>query len=377
VRRLAVPALLLLPFTVGSPTPWRLCLQAAATTLAVCLARGASYGLIRSLRRRGRLVEPTVIVGVGEVGMQVESLIEEHPEYGLQVVGFVDAMPDGVRLARPLLGEVQDLETVLHRFEVHRVIIAFGYVAEANWVSVLRTAVLKGVEVHVIPRFFDVGMATGGIGVDEIWGIPLWRVRRSALRTTAWRAKRVFDVAVSASALMVLFPVVAVLAAMVRLTSPGPVLFRQTRVGQNGQLFELLKFRSMRVDHDGNSWHAPDDELTRIGGFLRGTSLDELPQFWNVLKGDMSLVGPRPERPIFAERFSADIPGYVDRHRVAVGLTGWAQINGLRGNGTSLPERARFDNVYIEGWSLWFDLVILVRTFGSLVGDAIRWTRRQ
>lgn len=135
-----------------------------------------------------------------------------------------------------------------------------------------------------------------------------------------------------------------------------------------GNEFELLKFRGMRIDHDGvNCWAATDEHQTTVGRWMRRTSLDELPQLWNVLRGDMSLIGPRPERPQFAIRFGAEIPGYSDRHRLPVGLTGWAQVNGLRGGETSLTERARFDNLYIEGWSLWLDVVILLRTAGAVI----------
>jgi len=173
-------------------------------------------------------------------------------------------------------------------------------------------------------------------------------------------------------ALLVSAPLLGLISVAVRLSSPGSILFRQRRIGQDGREFDLLKFRSMRTDHDGvTSWAATAEHQTAVGGWLRRTSLDELPQLWNVIRGDMSLVGPRPERPVFAERFSADIAGYRDRHRLPVGLTGWAQIHDLRGDDTSLTERARFDNFYIEGWSLWLDIVILLRTVGAVVRMAV------
>jgi exopolysaccharide biosynthesis polyprenyl glycosylphosphotransferase len=207
---------------------------------------------------------------------------------------------------------------------------------------------------------------------DQLWGIPLCRVRLSALRRTAWRAKRIFDVVCAGLALLVSSPLVGLIAVAVRLTSPGPVLFRQSRIGQDGREFELLKFRSMYVRHDGaTSWMATSADQTRVGRWLRRTSLDELPQLWNVLRGDMSLVGPRPERPHFVDLFRVEIPGYGDRHRLPVGLTGWAQVHGLRGDDTSLDERARFDNFYIESWSLWLDVVVLLRTVGAVVRSAI------
>jgi lipopolysaccharide/colanic/teichoic acid biosynthesis glycosyltransferase len=183
------------------------------------------------------------------------------------------------------------------------------------------------------------------------------------------------DVVSAGLLLAVSSPLLALLAVAVRLSSPGPILFRQRRIGQHGHEFELLKFRSMRLEHDGaTAWKATDEHQTTAGRWLRRTSLDELPQLWNVLRGDMSLVGPRPERPHFVARFSADIPGYDDRHRIPVGLTGWAQVHGLRGDNTSLTERARFDNLYIEDWSLWLDVVTLLRTAGAVVRMALGWS---
>ena len=194
----------------------------------------------------------------------------------------------------------------------------------------------------------------------------------SALRRTAWRAKRVFDLTCASVALLVSAPVAGLIALAVRLSSPGPVLFRQRRIGQDGREFELLKFRSMHVHHDGStSWTATSSDQTTVGRWLRRTSLDELPQLWNVLRGDMSLVGPRPERPHFVDLLREEIPGYRDRHRLPVGLTGWAQVHGLKGDDTSLDERARFDNVYIESWSLWLDVVVLLRTVATVMRSAV------
>jgi exopolysaccharide biosynthesis polyprenyl glycosylphosphotransferase len=252
-------------------------------------------------------------------------------------------------------------------------VVAFGRVREADWVSVMRTAVVNGVEIHVVPRFFDIGMASTGTGTDQIWGIPLCRVRRSVLHSAAWRTKRILDLACAGLLLLLSAPLLALIALAIRCSSPGPILYRQRRIGQHGREFDLIKFRSMRTDHDGDtSWEATEAHQTMVGRWLRRTSLDELPQLWNVVRGDMSLVGPRPERPQFVARFTTDIPGYGDRHRLPVGLTGWAQIHGLRGNETSLTERVRFDNLYIEGWSPWLDIVILLRTVGAVVRMAFR-----
>ena len=207
-----------------------------------------------------------------------------------------------------------------------------------------------------------------------LWGIPLVRLRRAALRTGAWSGKRISDVLISAFSLLLLSPVLAVCALLSRLDT-GCILFRQTRVGQDGRPFTLLKFCTMRPTGEAEShtrWNIAEDErLGRVGRLLRRSSLDELPQLWNVLRGDMSLVGPRPERPFFVDEFTRQYPRYPARHRVPAGLTGWAQIHGLRGD-TSIADRASFDNFYIENWSMWGDIKILLRTAGQVFRAAGR-----
>jgi exopolysaccharide biosynthesis polyprenyl glycosylphosphotransferase len=367
VGRLAVPTLLLMPLgLIGLEQA--IFLQVPLVVTALCAARMLAYAGLRLGRRAGHLKEPTLIVGAGTVAVELTWLMKQHPEYGLEPLGFVDGPSENGRLPLPHLGSIGELEEVLRRFDVHRVVVAFGRVREADWVSVMRTAVVNGVEIHVVPRFFDIGMASTGTGTDQIWGIPLCRVRRSVLHSAAWRTKRILDIACASLLLLLSAPLLALIAFAVRCSSPGPILYRQRRIGQHGREFDLIKFRSMRTHHDGaTSWEATEAHQTAVGRWLRRASLDELPQLWNVLRGDMSLVGPRPERPQFVARFTTDIPGYGDRHRLPVGLTGWAQIHGLRGNETSLTERVRFDNLYIEGWSLWLDIVTLLRTVGAVV----------
>ena len=182
------------------------------------------------------------------------------------------------------------------------------------------------------------------------------------------RAKRTFDIVVSLVVLSLTLPLLALGALAVALTSKGPILFCQRRIGQHGRPFDLLKLRSMELNPDSDTtWNVRADvRVTRVGRVLRRTSLDELPQLFNVLKGDMSLVGPRPERPFYVLQFEKSVPRYQDRHRAPVGLTGWAQIHGLRGN-SSIDDRVRFDNIYIEHWSIWRDLSILARTFSAML----------
>ena len=275
-------------------------------------------------------------------------------------------------LPLPLLGDAGDLEAVIERFDVRRVIIAFGLVRDPVVVRVLRTCQAADVRVHVLPRFFELGIAHGDRRVDDIWGIPLVPVRRAALQPSAMWLKRLLDIVIASTTLLVTLPLLGMIAAAVKITSRGPVLFHQKRVGRNGRIVEILKFRSMRVNSESDTRWSVDqsDDVTRLGAFLRRTSLDELPQMVNVLRGDMSLVGPRPERPFFVDQFSTNIADYEDRHRLAGGVTGWSQIHGLRGD-SSIEDRARFDNQYIENWSLWRDVVILFRTLAAVVRDSL------
>ena len=349
--------------------------QALVTGIAVVVGRTMTYAVIRAARRAGQLQENAVIVGAGTVGIELARVLKEHPEYGLVPVGFIDDVPAQPGLE--LLGGMADLEKVIQERNVRRVLVAFGPRGEQELVATLRSTGLHDVELHVVPRFFELGFSPGGPDVEHVWGIPLFQVRRAALRASAWKVKRIVDVLVSALLLVLLAPLLGAVALSVKLTSPGPMLFRQRRIGQHGHEIEVLKFRTLRVNADADvTWSvAHDPRQTSVGRWLRRLSMDELPQFWNVLRGDMSLVGPRPERPHFVSRFSAQVSHYADRHRLPVGLTGLAQIHGLRGD-TSIEERARFDNYYIEHWSPWEDVKVMIATVGVILRDAVRQTTR-
>jgi exopolysaccharide biosynthesis polyprenyl glycosylphosphotransferase len=355
VATLAVAALVCAPFGGSSGA---VLTQAALSVPLLLLGRSIAYAVIRAWRRGG-LREPALIAGSGHVGIELASVITEHPEFGLDLVGFAGSpFPD---LPAPLLGDIGQLGPVVSDHQIRRVIVAFGPTREADLVSVLRTAMLRAVQVHIVPRFFEVGVAPRGSDVDDLWGIPVYRVRQAALQRWAWRFKRCVDVVISSVLLVITLPLFAIAAAIVKLASPGPILFRQRRVGQYGDEIELLKFRTLPVEHVDDAWNADAEQYHNACWVLRRLSIDELPQLWNVLRGDMSLVGPRPERGYLVEQFNDEVYGYRDRHRLPVGLTGWAQVHGLRGE-TSLRERVRFDNHYIEHWSLWRDLVIMCRT---------------
>lgn len=351
--------------------------QLLATGVLLLVARTVAYAGIRAHRRRGGLV-PTVIVGSGEVCLELARLLQAHPEHGLICIGVVDDVVDDLTAISPVprLGGTGDLPQVIEDHDVGHVIVAFSATREHALIQVIRSIVLTDVGIHIVPRFFEIGLGPTDSSTELIRGIPLYRVRRAALRASSFRLKRVFDAALSGLALVAAAPLLGAIALAVRLSSEGPILFRQRRVGQHGREFEVLKFRTMAVNDDADvTWSVDDDHrLTRIGRILRATSLDELPQFWNVLVGDMSLVGPRPERPHFVDRFGTAITGYDDRHRLPAGLTGLAQINGLRGD-TSIKERARFDNFYVEHWSPVLDLWIMAKTPASVVRQAMESRR--
>jgi exopolysaccharide biosynthesis polyprenyl glycosylphosphotransferase len=364
---LAIPLLAAAPFAGSNADLGRLLRVAPIAVVLVVLGRAGAYQLTRLARARGLVVEPTLIVGAGTLGVRAARTLQDHPEFGLTPIGFLDSFDDR-DLPLPILGPAEQLETIVREFQVKRVIIAFGATREPEMVPILRACDQLPIEMYVLPRFFELGIGPEGSGNEDLWGIPLRRLRRSALRTIAWRTKRAFDLVGSSVLLLLAAPLFAAAALAVKLSSPGPVFFRQKRVGQRGEVFELLKFRTVSRNSDSDTtWSVSEDERrTLVGRALRRISVDELPQLINVLKGQMSLVGPRPERPYFVDQFRVAVQGYDDRHRVPAGLTGWAQVHGLRGD-TSIEERAIFDNYYVEHWSLWRDFVILGRTMGAVL----------
>ncbi len=361
-----------------------LLLQQALTVLVLLtVSRALAYVVVREARRRGVVQHRTLILGTGVIGRQIAEATLAHPESGLRVVGFLDdAHPDDTDvtavLPLPLLGGYADLAHCIRREGVSEVIVAFGAHPgdgsgasaphDAALVDALRDCDRMDCEIFCVPRFFELHHRSRDM--DELRGTSLVRVRRATWRSGAWYVKRVLDRLLAALALVLLAPVMLVVAVAVRIEGGPGVLFRQERVGLDGVPFTMLKFRSLRLPTtpDGSSpWSINGDtRLGPVGRVIRATSLDELPQLVNILRGDMSIVGPRPERPEFVEEFTATIPRYTARHRAPAGLTGWAQVNGLRGD-TSIEERARFDNYYIQNWSLWLDAKIIARTVSSVL----------
>jgi exopolysaccharide biosynthesis polyprenyl glycosylphosphotransferase len=354
----------------GQNVDWGLVMTAFVIGLLAFAFRGLAYGLVRWARSTGRIAHRTLILGAGQVGTYLAGTLSQHPEYGLQPIGFLDVDAGGKHTSPQLriLGRPENLVEVLLDHEVRNVVVAFGRMREADMVDVIRTCDRMHCEVFVVPRLFELQHVGGDM--DTAWGMPLTRLRRATYRTKAWQLKRAMDIAFSGLALLLLSPLMLLVALLVRLEGGPGILFRQERVGVDGRHFQLMKFRSLKpVDEteSATNWNiAHDDRLGPVGRFLRRSSIDELPQLLNILRGDMSLVGPRPERPHFVSEFRQAHPHYVARHRVPSGLTGLAQVHGLRGD-TSIAERARFDNYYIENWSLWLDVKILLRTAMSVL----------
>ncbi|MFG2822129.1 sugar transferase [Kitasatospora sp. NPDC048365] len=342
----------------------RLAALLAGMLLFTLLGRGFTYRLARRARRRRP--SPVLVLGAGQLGQRIAAVLSERAEYGMRPVGFLDPdpvlLPPGSQL--PVLGGREALHKVVRRHRIHHVVATEGATDEAETAASLRLAARLGCQVWLVPALREYS-SVSRFPVDHLYGFPCLRLDRPALRRPTWLAKRALDIAAAGLGLLLISPVLAACALAVRFdTGPG-VLFRQQRTGLDGKVFTVLKFRTLRPSNEHESatrWNiSHDHRMGAVGHFLRKTSLDELPQLWNVLCGDMSLVGPRPERPYFVMRFGQAYPEYADRHRVPVGLTGLAQVNGLRGD-TSIEDRARFDNRYIESWSLWQDAKILLRT---------------
>lgn len=337
-----------------------------ATIPLILLGRLITFRLVGLARSRGYDLEDTLIIGTGPVGLEVADALIENPEFGLVASGFVDRYEDTAPL--PVVGRPEHLPEILRLTNVRHVILAFGAADDPELVGIVRRCHDQCVQFYAVPRLFELGVSAEDVG-HEVSGLPLVPVRRPGASASMWPAKRALDIVTSLLLLVVAAPILVACALAVKLTSTGPVFFRQVRIGVGGRPFEILKFRTMRVNEDSaTQWSVQeDDRVTRVGRFLRPTHLDELPQLFNVLRGEMSLVGPRPERPHFVEQFGEEIDGYHFRHRVPVGMTGWAQVNGYWGD-TSIETRVRLDNRYIENWSLWRDLVIGLRTIPTLLG---------
>ncbi|MGE2835709.1 sugar transferase [Mycobacterium sp. SMC-4] len=385
----ALAAVLLLSGLVSNPVVSESADDAVArmwmcAAVLVPLGRLLWFWVKRRLLRRDVLTAPTLIVGNGRIAAKVVDRLAIKPEYGLRPVGLVDdelpwrgAGDDSFSTIQHL-GTLDQLDDLITLTGAECMIVAFSRTRDDAMSAAVRTAQNRGVAVWIVPRIFD----TIGVHarIDHIGGLPLIAATRTDPRGWQFTAKHISDRIVACVGLLAIAPIFLTLMLLVRLSSPGPIFFGQPRIGRDGRVFRCLKFRSMRPPAASDATFTLDadsapggvegeDRRTRIGKILRATSLDELPQLINVIRGEMSLVGPRPERPEYVDLFNAQIARYGDRHRVKAGITGWAQVHGLRGQ-TSIADRAEWDNFYIENWSLWLDMKILAMTVGAVLRRA-------
>jgi len=349
----------------------------------------ASLGLVRvaftlwQQRRRaaGAAARRTVIVGAGEVGARIGRRLEQSRAYGLLPVGYVDDAPPpeaavGGRPV-PVLGGTSDLLTVVEQHGIEHVILAFSGTADDEVLPLLRRCAAGGIGVSLVPRLFD--LINSRLIYEPVGGLPVATLHSTNPLGATFALKHAIDRVVAVVLLIALAPLLAAIALLVKCSSPGPVLFRQSRIGRDDRPFDVLKFRTMRCDPAVGVFCPSDgfapggvegvDRRTRAGAWLRRRSLDELPQLLNVARGEMSLVGPRPERPEYVKRFATDLARYSERHRVRAGITGLSQVQGLRGQ-CPIADRVELDNYYIENWSLGLDLKILLLTVVALLRPA-------
>ena len=329
----------------------------------ITLGRLAHNAIQSALRARGIAEERVLIVGSGDAGRMILNKIRQSPDLGYRVGGFIDDAPAGEKvMGLPVLGKTDDIGAIIDAQGINEVIIGLPEAPHQKILEIISRCERGRVSIKVFPDVFQI-MASA-VSIDDLNGLPLLAVRDVALRGWKLTLKRAVDLIISTAALVFLSPLMLLIALLIKLDSPGPVFYTQERMGLDAKPFQILKFRSMRQDaeENGPGWTTADDpRRTRLGKILRRFSLDELPQFINVLLGEMSVVGPRPERPVFVEQFKQMVPRYMERHKEKAGITGWAQVNGLRGD-TSIWERTKYDLWYIENWSLWLDFKIMIKT---------------
>ena len=338
----------------------------ALSSLLVVIKRLAIHAALQHVRKKGYNQRHVVVVGDGHLAQQYIEDIRSNPHLGITVDGYVSAV-EKPQLGRRM-GCYEELETILQDKGLDELVVALEPHEVQIMPQILRLADKEGVPLSLIPFFND--YIPSQPTIEAVGSTRLIDMRATPMDHLGWAmVKRAMDIVGSLVLIVLSSPIMLAVAVGVKLSSPGPILFRQMRVGKGKKNFEMLKFRSMRITGTENTgWSTADDpRKTRFGSMIRKYSLDELPQFFNVLKGDMSLIGPRPEVPFHVRHFKEEVPRYLVRQQVRPGITGWAQVNGLRGD-TSIEERVKYDIWYIENWSIWLDVKILLMTaFGGMV----------
>lgn len=340
-----------------------------ASVALVVLLRNMHRSLLYRARKRGFDQARTLIVGSGSIGQMIAETVKLAPHLGYDVQGYLsDTDTIGtMHHGTPVLGRLRDVRRVVRACAINEVLVCQSGIEPQQVLKLVADCEDEPVAIKIYPDTFQI-ITNNEVSLGDLGGLPLMSVKSSPLDRGWNRAlKRALDVTGSLSGLVFLSPLLLLLAVLVKLDSHGPAFFVQERVGVNGEPFPMIKFRSMRADAEQLArWTVADDpRKTKLGNFIRRFSLDELPQLINVLLGDMSLVGPRPEQPLFVERFEQEIPYYSRRHKEKAGMTGWAQVNGLRGD-TSIEERVRYDLYYVENWSVLFDIKIIMRQLATL-----------
>jgi exopolysaccharide biosynthesis polyprenyl glycosylphosphotransferase len=342
----------------------------ALTIVLVTMGRLLYARLKWAVQTRGTGVARVLIVGTGETGRMVQRAIHRSPGLGYEVVGMVSRDSEHESEGVPVLGNFEQLPSLISAHSIDEVIIALPQAPSEEILPLISDCHRAKVTTRVYPNVFQ--LITSDLSIGHLGGLPLLTVRDTVLRGWRLTLKRAMDMVGSGLGLVLLSPFMLLVALLIKLDSPGSAFYTQERMGLDSKPFQMVKFRSMKEgaeDETGPVWAVREDpRRTRLGAFIRRFSIDELPQLINVFMGNMSLVGPRPERPVFVQQFKQIVPRYMERHQEKAGMTGWAQVNGLRGD-TSIVERTKYDLYYIENWSIFFDLKIIIKTLFIFLSD--------
>lgn len=336
----------------------------AIATLFTIVQRSILRFGLQELRRKGYNIRYLLIVGEGSIARDIVARIRRHRELGVQIVGCLslDGSRSNAPVGVPVVGSYKDIKNFLKVVEIDQLIVALPLGHSQYLPDIMNEVQDTLIDVKIVPDIYQ--FVNLGGAIEEFEGLPVVSIQTTPMDGLGRYLKRAVDFLIASSVVFLLSPVLLFIALLVKLTSRGPIFYRQERVSVDGSKFDILKFRSMYIDSEinGPGWTKPGDvRITPIGRIMRSTSIDELPQLFNVIRGEMSIVGPRPERPVFIEEFRRHVPRYMLRHKVPAGITGWAQVNGWRGD-TSIAKRIEFDLYYIENWSLILDIKILFLT---------------